>query len=393
MVAAGGRADGAAAEGVDPLGADAGGWIRRLWPIWWRHRRSIVAAFAASVIAMGAQQAIPLIQRYVIDQQIVPGDLGALPQTLALMGLFFAIRFGAGWFRRVAGGRIAWDVDHDLRGAVFRHLQRLDFTRFDEMGSGQVVSRTNSDLTLMRILLAQAPTVASNIIQFFLALAIMLTLSPLLTAVAMPAVPLLFYLAARMRTVVYPSQWEAQARMAEMVAVSEDAISGVRVVKGFGQEERELGRLVRSLGTLFGSRMRNLRLRARRSSTLQAIPQLGQAAIVLVGGWLALDGRLSLGTLLAFFVYLTQLAAPARQMASLVVTAQQARAGAERVLELFDATAEVQERPDASPLAPVVGTVAFCDVTFAYLNGDPVLDHLDLVIPAGQTVAFVGTSG
>jgi ATP-binding cassette subfamily B protein len=205
--------------------------------------------------------------------------------------------------------------------------------------------------------------------------------------------PLLFFLAFRMRRVVYPSSWEMQARMAEMVGAVDDSVSGVRVVKGFGQEERELSRVTGALGVLYGSRMRNWRLRSRRTSTLQTIPQLGQVMVLALGGFLVFDGRVTVGTLIAFFSYLTQLTSPARQMAGVLVVAQQARAGAERVLELLDSLSDVVERPDAITLSSLEGRISFNNVSFGYLKSEPVLDGFDLQVRAGETVALVGTSG
>jgi len=134
-------------------------------------------------------------------------------------------------------------------------------------------------------------------------------------------------------------------------------------------------------------------MRARRSSTLQDVPQIGQAIILGFGGWLAFEHRISVGTLIAFFTYLTQLAAPARQMANVLVTAQQARAGAERVLELLDSLPDVAEKEDAVDLPPSAGRISFEDVGFGYLRSQPVLDHFNLEIAAGETIALVGSSG
>ena len=353
----------------------------------------MAVAFGSAILAMGAQQLSPLAQRYGIDHDILGGHPGSISGVLVVMAGLYALRFVFGWVRRFSGGRIAWDIDHDLRNAVFEHLQGLDFARHDEMSHGQLVSRTNSDLTLIRQLLSQVPTMLSNVLQFLLALVIMVVLSPLLTLAVMPIIPLLFLLSFKMRKVVYPSQWEAQARMADMVGVVDDAVTGARVVRGFGQERRELDRLVNSLSVLFSSRMRNLRLRARRSSTLQAIPQLGQGVVLGFGGYLALHHEISIGTLVAFFTYLAQLAAPARQMATLLVTAQQARAGAERVLELLDSLPDVVEVEDAVVLADIRGEVSFSDVSFGYRRSEPVLSHLNLRLAPGETVAIVGGSG
>ena len=118
----------------------------------------MIVAFGSAIVAMAAQQVSPLIQRYGIDHDILGAHPHAITPVLFAMAAMFALRFAFGWVRRFSGGRIAWDVDHDLRNAVFAHLQGLDFARHDEMSHGQVVSRTNSDLTLIRQLLSQVPT-------------------------------------------------------------------------------------------------------------------------------------------------------------------------------------------------------------------------------------------
>ncbi len=373
-------------------GAEGGGWLRRLAPLWWAHRRVISIALLASVVSAGAHAVAPLLQKIVIDSAILHHRYAIAPLLLIMAGVY-VVQLGAGGLRRFTAGRVSWDTNYDLRNLVFEHLQGLDLAGHDQLQTGQLVSRTNSDLNLIRTLLTQLPMVLANLLQFFLAVAIMISLSPLLTVVVLPVAPLLFFLAFRMRRVVYPSSWEMQARMAEMVGDVDDAVSGVRVVKGFGQEERELSRVVRALGRLYGSRMRNWRLRSVRTSTLQTVPALGQVAVLLLGGWMVFHGEVSVGTLIAFFAYLTQLAAPARQMAGILVTAQQARAGAERVLELLDSLPEVVEKPEPVDLGQIRGRISFNRVSFGYLRSEPVLDGFELQVEPGETVALVGASG
>jgi ATP-binding cassette, subfamily B, bacterial len=300
-----------------PLGVEAGGWLRRLSPLWWAHRRVVAIALIASVISSATLAVTPWLQKIVIDSAILHHTYRLAP-LLELMAGVFTLQFVFSGIRRFSAGRVSWDIDYDLRNTVFGHLQGLDFARHDQLQTGQLVSRTNSDLVLIRTLLTQLPLMLANVLQFLLAVVIMAHLSLLLTAIVVPLMPLLFFLAFRMRRVVYPSSWEMQARMAEMVGAVDDSVSGVRVVKGFGQEARELARVTGSLGVLYGSRMRNWRLRSRRTSTLQTIPQLGQVMVLALGGWLVFEGRVTVGTLVAFFAYLTQLTSPARQMAGVL---------------------------------------------------------------------------
>src|SRR5690606_18729061 len=162
------------------------------------------------------------------------------------------------------------DVEYDMRNDIYDHLHRLDFARHDELQSGQLVSRANSDVRVVQMLLGFLPFMSGNVLLFVLSLGFMLRLSPPLTAVALVTVPALLVLALRLRTVVYPSSWDAQQRAAELAAVVEEATSGVRVVKGFGQERRELARLTEAGIRLFGARMRNARISARRQAVMQA---------------------------------------------------------------------------------------------------------------------------
>ena len=191
----------------------------------------------------------------------------------------------------------------------------------------------------------------------------------------------------------FPASWDAQQRAGEVAGVVDEAVSGVRVVKGFGQEGRELERLAGASEDLFASRLRALRIQARYGSALSAVPALGQVAVLAFGGWLAIEGRISLGTFLAFSTYLLQMVGPVRMLSVLTVIAQQARAGAERIFELLDSTPVVVEREDATALPGVTGGLDFDDVTFGYLRSEPVLRRFSLHVAAGETVALVGPSG
>ena len=309
------------------------------------------------------------------------------------MAALGAVRFGLSFARRFGAGRLGIDVEYDMRNDIYDHLHRLDFARHDEMQSGQLVSRANSDVRVVQMLLGFLPFMSGNLLLFILSLTFMVALSPPLTAVALVTVPVLMAMAVRMRTVVYPSSWDAQQRAAELAGVVEEATSGVRVVKGFGQERRELAKLREAGVALFGARMRNARISARRQTAMQLVPALAQVAVFAFGGWLAMEGRISLGTLLAFQTYLLQLIAPVRQLAGMTVMASTARAAAERIFELLDATSEVVERPGARALGPVRGEVVFEGVRFGYLRAEPVVDGFDLRVAPGEVVALVGASG
>jgi ATP-binding cassette subfamily B protein len=377
-----------------------GGWIRRLWPFLAAHRRDVVLALAASVVGQAANAIGPVVQKLIIDDSIVHHRRSATP-WLVLLGGLSLLTFGLAFVRRWVGGRVSLGVQHDMRTSIFDRLMRLDFAGHDRLRTGQLVSRASSDLGLIQQLLAFLPIMLGNIVLVIVALVAMIWLSPTLTVVMVVAVPLMARAALRLRTTVFPATWDAQQRAGEVAGVVDEAVTGVRIVKGFGAEQREIERLGRASTGLYRARVRLVRLQARATSTLAAIPAIAQVAVLALGGWLAMRGHISLGTFLAFSSYLVQLVAPIRMMALVVAATQQARAGGERILGILDANAEVVDRPDAVDLGRVLAerrtgsgsAVRFDAVRFGYSAGDMALDGFTLSIAPGEVVALVGGSG
>ncbi|MFN0027597.1 MAG: ABC transporter ATP-binding protein [Acidimicrobiales bacterium] len=377
---------------LSPLPAADGGPLRRLLPFLSTSRRDLGLALGASVLGQMANGLGPLIQKVLIDDVIIDGRRSAWLWLVALATAALTT-FGLAFVRRWFGGRVAFRVQHELRTAVFDRLMRLDFAGHDRLQTGQLVSRSSSDLGLIQSLLSTTPLMLGNVVLIVVALVAMVALSPRLAVVTAVAVPLLGVLSFRLRRTVFPATWDAQQRAAEVAGVVDEAVSGVRIVKGFGAEQRELDRLAQAAERLFASRVRLLRLQARTTSTLAAVPSLAQVAVLAYGGWLALHGRLTLGTLLAFASYLVQLVPPMRMTAWVVAAAEQARAGAERILDILDANANVTDPPDGIDLRTARGEVRFEHVRFGYERSRPVLVDFDLHIAAGEVVALVGASG
>jgi ATP-binding cassette subfamily B protein len=368
------------------------GWLRRLGGALRPHRRNVVIALGAAAVGQVIAALIPLVERHIIDNVVIAGTAPIGP-PLALLLVFAGTRFVTAFIRRFWAGRVSLDVQNDLRTEVYDHLQRLDVAAHDQMATGQLVSRAISDIGLVQGLLAFLPIVLANVLFLVVALVAMGILSPLLTLVALTITPLLVYTSMRLRRSVFPAAWDAQQEAGAVAGVVDEAVTGVRVVKGFGQEEREVARLAAASERLYASRVRTIRLQARFQPIMQTIPALAQVAILGLGGWLAIQGRITLGTFLAFSSYIAQLQAPARMLAGLVTIGQQARAGVERVFELLDATATVVSPPGAPDLDAAAGGIEFDDVTFGYLRTEPVLDHFSLTVQPGETMALVGTSG
>ena len=372
--------------------AEEARWIRRL--IGWiaPHKRDAIAAFGVAIAGTAIAAFAPLVQKVIVDDVLTDPSRPLWP-WLALLVVFGVTRFGLAYVRRFRGGRIALAVQHDLRTAIFRQLQRLDFASHDQMQTGQLVSRAGSDIMLIQGLLQFLPIVIGNLLMFLISIVIMFVLSPLLSLVMLLITPALLWAALRLRTAVFPASWDAQQIAGEVATVIEESVTGVRIVKGFGQEQRQLDQLTDSSRGLFASRLRLVAIQARLQSLMQTIPALGMVAVLALGGWLALEGNISLGVFLAFSSYMLALVSPVRMFASMLTVAQLARAGAERIFELLDSTPLVQERPDAAILTPTRGEITFDAVSFGYLRTEPVLRDFSLTVQPGEIVALVGTSG
>ncbi|TLS43417.1 ABC transporter ATP-binding protein [Streptomyces montanus] len=378
----------------DGAGRGTPGWARRLAGYAWRYPKDVVLALGASLGGMAVMALVPLVTKVIIDDVIGDRSREMAPWAGALIGAAVLV-YVLTYIRRYYGGRLALDVQHDLRTEMYETITRLDGRRQDELSTGQVVGRATSDLQLIQSLLFMLPMTIGNVLLFLISLGIMASLSLPLTLVALAVAPALWWVAKRSRTRLHPATWYAQAQAAAVAGVVDGAVSGVRVVKGFGQEEQETGKLREVGRRLFAGRLRTIRLNAKYTPALQAVPALGQVAMLALGGWLAVHGHITLGTFVAFSTYLAQLVGPVRMLAMVLTVGQQARAGAERVLELIDTEPSIKDGTKPLP-ADAPATVEFDDVTFGYddtSEQQPVLDGLSFEIRSGETLAVVGSSG
>ncbi|MCK9901636.1 ABC transporter transmembrane domain-containing protein [Frankia sp. Cpl3] len=374
-----------------PVPAQAG-WLRGLWHYLMCHRRDLVLALLAALLGSACQAVVPLIARHIVDDVIVRRASPLWPWLLVLF-LAAAGAFGFAYVRRYRGGRVALGVQFDLRNAMHDHLQTLDQDSLSRMPTGQLVARANSDSALVQGLLSLLPIMMGNVIMMITALIVMIVLSPPLALISLVVIPVLFALSYRLRSRVFPATWDGQQREGAVAQIVDEDVNGVRVVKAFGQEDREVGRVVEAAADLYGSRMRAVRLRARYQPLLESVPALAQVAILAVGGWMALNGQLTIGTFLAFSTYVGQFAAPTRQLAGVLTVGQQARAGVERIFQLLRLAPAIADAPEAVELPPTRGEIRFEGVEFAYPDGPPVLRGFDLHIVAGERVALIGASG
>lgn len=367
-------------------------WIRRLLPFLKIQRRSLVLTFAAALAGAGLAAVTPLLERHIVDDVILTHRSALLPWLGSLIAVG-VLTFFASRIRRFRAAKVVLEVQYQIRNAVHEQLQRLDIGSHQSMPTGQLVSRISTDAGVMVRVLSYLPALSSNVLLIVVSLVVMVVLSPLLAVISALVVPALVLVVYKMRRQVRPATWDSQQRGAEVTQTVTQTVSGIRVVKAFGQEDHELDRFVEASQQLYGARIRSVRLIAKYQPLLQAIPAIGQVLLLGLGGWLALHGNITVGTFLAFATYLAQVIGPAQMFAGMISATQRAGISARRIFDLLDSVPAVTDKPDAEPLPPVRGDISITDATFGYLRSEPVLDGFSLRVEPGETVALVGTSG
>ncbi|WP_243858179.1 ABC transporter ATP-binding protein [Mycobacterium sp. DL440] len=345
---------------------------------------------SAAVAAAICTALLPLIIRHVVDT--LTQAAASVLSWMAVLWVVGIVRFAASCTRRVSSSRLSLGVQHDLRRDLFAALLRLDGRAQADLQTGQVVSRAITDVTLIQMFLQLIPMVAGNVVLLLSSLVLMLVMSPPLTVIAAVIVPVLWWITRRSQRDLFPANWDAQARAAEVAMRVEAAVAGVRVVKAFGQEEYELDRLDANARYLYRSRLRIAHITSKFTPAMQAVPAIGQALVLIVGGLLALRQSITLGTFLAFMTYLGSFVSPVRQFAMLLTVSQQGKASLDRVREVISAPVPPQ-RPNRCP-AHFDGppSVEFRDVEFSFGTAK-VLDGLTLRVEPGETIAIAGGAG
>ncbi|HVD58483.1 MAG TPA: ABC transporter ATP-binding protein, partial [Thermoleophilaceae bacterium] len=335
---------------------------------------------------------IPLLVGRTVDE-IRHGGANLWPLAIAVTAAGF-VRLAFSVSRRLVAGQVSLGVEYDLRNRMYRHLHSLELGFFDSQQTGQLMSRATVDLQSVRFFLGYGLIfILQSAITIVIASGVMIWVDPLLAAVSLAPMPFVIWIAFRYGRLNRPASQEVQQRIAELTAEAEENIGGVRVVKAFAQEARQLHRFRHTARRVFDQSMISSRLRAFYSPFIAFLPQLGLAALIFVGGKQVIDNQLSEGDFVAFYGYVLMLTSPMRMLGIALGMAQRAVASGQRVFELLDREPRLTSAPGAADLPPGGGRVELRDVAFGYDEGGLVLSDIDLTVEAGRTVALVGPTG
>ena len=419
------------------------------------YKRGMIISWVLASLAMVMTVALPaLIGRAVQIISTAPQHHHAAAQTSArheltliagAIALIVLVRWGLTYWRRMVAGRLSLGVEYDLRKLLYGHLQQLELGFFDRQQTGQLMSRATVDLQAVRFFLGYGLVfILQSILTILLAGTVMIITEPRLGLISLAPVPFVVLISYRYGRRARPAIQQTQQRIAELTADAEENISGVRVVKAFAREPRQLERFQASVGRVFGQAMVATRLEAKFNPMIGFLPQLGLAAVLLIGGQSVIHAHLTLGQFTAFYLYLNMLIAPMRTLGVILNLAQRATASGARLFQVLDRPPRLTAPLDAPPLPAGNGHVQLQGVTLRYDDSDEfgasysatrttesatgesgsangarigpsdgatpdgtaagngawpvpaartVLSDINLDIPAGRTVALVGATG
>lgn len=354
----------------------------------------VLGAYLALAGIAGLAFAIPQLVRFIVDRGIRRKDVDLIGWlVLALIGLTLlkgVLTFVQGrWTEMCSQG-----VTYDLRNQIYGKLSFLSFSYHDKTETGQLLSRAVQDVERIRFLTGRATLrLIEGTVLLVGTAAILISMNVRLALLALAAMPILVYRAVRFARQLRPLSLELQNQLGVLTTRLEQNLRGTRVVKSFAQERAEIERFERDNNRWFDLAATAARLRSLNAPLLALIANAGLVFVVWYGGRLAIRGELTLGELVAFITYLSQLAEPVRRVGMIIPVLAIATSAGQRIFEILDAKSEVDERPGARALPALRGHVRFDRVSFAYAGRNHVIDNVSFDALPGQVIALLGATG
>lgn len=373
---------------------DAIGGYRRLLQFLWPHWKVLLIAVVCMVVVSGSNLIVPWIIKDIVDQVLAEKNVEMLYWVIAVIIGIFLIRGITTFGNRYLMGYIGQRVVTDLRKKLFAHLQKLSISYYDKRRTGEIMSNVTNDIGALQT------AIVDNFVSFIQESAIfigsfvsMLYLQWKLTVLCLVIVPMVTYIIKFFGRKLHKSGKNVQERIADVTAMLQEVIQGVRIVRSFNRTDFEIARFNEVNEANFKANLRTIRQSSQLTPFVEFFSALAITVIIWYGGLSVIDGVMTSGELIAFLIYAINLANPTRRIAEAVGNVQKSLGAADRVFAILDTQPEVREKDGAQMLSVTEGRVEFRHVAFSYEPGHPVLTDISFTAEPGQTVAIVGPSG
>jgi ABC-type multidrug transport system fused ATPase/permease subunit len=368
--------------------------LLRVLPYFKDYRWFMVAGYIAVIGNAFFNLAVPRLIGIAVDDGAAKQNVNQLVMLSALIVGASALRGLCAFGQNYLGETAAQGGSYQLRRALYIHIQQLSFSFHDQAQTGDLLTRSMSDVEQLKNFTGRGLLMIFNLILLVLGVAIALvSMNWKLALLSLVILPLLYWRAAIFSTSIRPMFRAIQDQVAKVATLVQDNAAGARVVKAFGQEQREIERFDEANAELYERYFVSSRVQSFNTPLLNFIANGATIVMLWVGGLLVIANQLTVGELVAFYAYLLQIVGPVRQGGFLMSMASRAAASSERILEVLDTPIGVSTPPDAVELGPIRGDVEFRDVTCEYHPGRAVLEHVSFKADPGRTIALVGATG
>lgn len=354
----------------------------------------LILAVLCTCLAAGCNLYLPWIIKDVVDKVLVQKDVRMLYLIAASIVVVFIIRglffYGQSYLMSWVGQRVVIDI----RGAIFRKLQRLSMSFYDKNKTGTIMSYVTNDVAALQVAMVdKAVELVTEGLVLVGSIAAMLRLDWKLTLFTFCTFPVVLWFMDFFGKKIRRNGGRIQECTAELTSVLQEVVSSARVVKSFVREDYEIKRFDAQNMTNFYANMKNIKLNALLTPTVELVAAIGVTVVMWYGGMSVINGAITAGSLVAFLVYAVNIANPIKRLTKVVASIQQALAAGERVFGILDLEENIKELPSSKLLPPVQGYVEFKHVDFAYNEDEQVIEDLSFKVNRGQIVAIVGPSG
>ncbi len=354
----------------------------------------LILAVLCTCLAAGCNLYLPWIIKDVVDKVLVQKDVRMLYLIAASIVVVFIIRglffYGQSYLMSWVGQRVVIDI----RGAIFRKLQRLSMSFYDKNKTGTIMSYVTNDVAALQVAMVdKAVELVTEGLVLVGSIAAMLWLDWKLTLFTFCTFPIVLWFMDFFGKKIRRNGGRIQECTADLTSVLQEVVSSARVVKSFVREDYEIKRFDAQNMTNFYANMKNIKLNALLTPTVELVAAIGVTVVMWYGGMSVINGTITAGSLIAFLVYAVNIANPIKRLTRVVSSIQQALAAGERVFGILDLEENIKELPSAKLLPPVQGYVEFKHVDFAYNKDEQVIEDLSFKVNRGQIVAIVGPSG
>lgn len=373
--------------------ADLAIGIALLWQVLLRYWKNAIVSIVGALIWMATVLSIPYLVGLVVDLVIENRSMTDIWPLLGWIVVAGAIQAIGISLRRYFGFKVSYRAEADLRNDIFTHIQRQAFSFHDVTSTGELMARASSDLSQLRLILAMAPISTANLAMFVLVAIVLVLIDPVLGLTAALMVPALLLTSGRFASKVVGFSFDLQQRLSELSHVVEETVSGIEVVKSYGQEAQQQERLDGKAETIYDAAMGMAKQRAIYRPLFEIIPALGTVAVLALGGVRVIDGVMTFGEFVAFTQYLAVMVLPLLITGWFFAQLPRSAAAATRIDLLMAAAPEIAEPEHPQRLDPGPGEIRLTGVSFGYPDGTEVLHDVDLTVEGGTSIALVGTTG